>query len=98
MTTDNIKDGDYIYTPVFKGVYSDGGIIPDFGSSSDDLDMYDEWKNKILRESIAKSSLIKIRRIKNKYYFTKGKLYEVGLFLKENNIDSVFINAELSSL
>jgi len=26
-------------------------------------DMYDEWKNELLRESTAKSSLIKVRKI-----------------------------------
>lgn len=62
-------------------------------------DMYDEWKNILLRESVAKSSLIKVRKVHSSTYFTKGKLNELGYFLKDNSeINVVFINATLTSL
>ena len=56
--------------------------------------MYDEWKNILLRESMAKSSLVKVRKIHSSKFFTKGKLNDFGYFLKENKkINVVFINA-----
>jgi len=62
-------------------------------------DMYDEWKNVLLRESVAKSSLIRVRKVHSSTYFTKGKLNELGYFLKDNSdINVVFVNATLTSL
>ena len=42
--------------------------------SSDDSDLFNEWKNKIMRNSLAKSSLIKIKQTKTNSFFTKGKV------------------------
>jgi 50S ribosomal subunit-associated GTPase HflX len=57
-------------------------------------DMFDEWKNELLRESVAKSSLIKVRKIHSTTFFTKGKLNDLGYFLKDNkDINVVYINA-----
>ncbi len=65
----------------------------------DSLDFYDEWKNVLLRESVAKSSLVKCRKIHSSTYFTKGKLNELGYFLKDNKrINVVFVNAQLTAL
>lgn len=65
----------------------------------DPLDLYDEWKNVLLRESVAKSSLVKCRKIHSSTYFTKGKLNELGYFLKDNKrINVVFVNAQLTAL
>jgi hypothetical protein len=36
--------------------------------------MFNEWKNKILRTSIAKSSLMKVKSTSSKNYFSKGKV------------------------
>jgi len=61
--------------------------------------MYDEWKNQLLRESIAKSSLIKMRKSHSTTFFTKGKMNDLGFFLKENpKIDLVFVNSVLTSM
>jgi len=49
-------------------------------------DMQDEWKNELLRESVAKSSLIKIRSVHSGTYFTKGKLNDLGYFLRKMKI------------
>ena len=65
----------------------------------EEADLYDEWKNELLRESIAKSSLIKVRQIHSSTFFTKGKLNELGHFLKENkSINVVFVNSTLTAL
>ncbi|EGR31247.1 hypothetical protein IMG5_115070 [Ichthyophthirius multifiliis] len=94
----NLKDGDYIYTPYFKGTYYKSGIIVDLESESDeDADLQHEWQNRLLRESIAKSSLMKVKRIIGKTYFTKGKLLDLGLYIKDKNIDCVFINSEITT-
>jgi len=71
----------------------------DQAEDNQDYDMYDEWKNELLRESVAKSSLIKVRRIHSSTYFTKGKLNDLGYFLKDNeDINVVFINSTLTAL
>jgi len=51
-----------------------GAIAVDLDSDSDDGDMYHEWKNKIMRASLAKSSLMKVRNTKASTFFTKGKV------------------------
>jgi hypothetical protein len=62
-------------------------------------DLYDEWKNELLRESVAKASLIKCRKIHSSTFFTKGKLNDLGYFLKDNKrINVVFVNAQLTGL
>ena len=69
------------------------------GQDDDSFDLYDEWKNVFLRESVAKSSLVKCRKIHSSTYFTKGKLNELGYFLKDNKrINVVFVNAQLTAL
>jgi 50S ribosomal subunit-associated GTPase HflX len=71
----------------------------DQAEDNEDYDMYDEWKNELLRESVAKASLIKVRRIHSSTYFTKGKLNDIGYFLKDNeDINVVFINSTLTAL
>lgn len=78
--------------------------------SSDDGDLFNEWKNKIIRNSLAKSSLIKIKQTKTNSFFTKGKvliklnkflnnnnkLYSIAEYVKETQTDALFINTELS--
>ncbi len=69
------------------------------GQDDEQMDMYDEWKNILLRESFAKSSLVRVRKIHSSTFFTKGKLNELGYFLKDNKrINVVFINAQLTAL
>jgi predicted RNA-binding protein YlxR (DUF448 family) len=64
-----------------------------------EADMYDEWKNILIRESMAKSSLIRVRKIHSSTFFTKGKLNELGYFVKDNkDINVIFVNATLTSL
>lgn len=61
--------------------------------------MEDEWRNILLRESMAKSSLVKIRQIHSGTYFTKGKLNELGYYIKDNPaINVVYVNTQLTSL
>lgn len=67
-------------------------------SSESDGDLYDEWKNKILRKSFALSSLVRVRQMKGKTLFSKGKIIEIGEFIKQNEVDAVFINCELSPM
>lgn len=64
-------------------------------------DLYDEWKNELLRESVAKSSLIRVRKVHSSTYFTKGKLNDIGYFLKEKenkDVNVVYVNATLTAL
>ncbi len=71
----------------------------DENDDNEEYDLYDEWKNELLRESVAKSSLIKVRKIHSSTFFTKGKLNDLGYFLKDNpEINVVFINSQLTAL
>ena len=91
-----MRDGDYVYTPEVQGVYWKGGIIVD--AHEEEADLYDEWKNKILRDSFAKNSLINVRRVSSGSFFTRGKLNEVGQYLKTVDVDVVYINAMLTPI
>jgi 50S ribosomal subunit-associated GTPase HflX len=79
-----------------QGVFWKGGIIVD--AEEDHIDPYDEWKNKLVRDSFAKSSLISVRKVSSSIFFTKGKLNEIGQFIKGKNIDVVFVNSMLTPL
>ncbi|CAD8182728.1 unnamed protein product [Paramecium pentaurelia] len=68
----------------------------DFQINEDDLGH--EWRNKIIRNSIAKSSLVKIPRIHSTTFFTKGKLAMLGQHIQSKRINAVFINHELTPL
>lgn len=95
--SDFCKSIDYVYTPHFQGVYWNKGIILDVESDEDDFN--DEWKNKIVRESKAKSSLIKVKRTSSGTFFTRGKLNEIGQYLKSlDHVDVVFINTMLTPM
>lgn len=63
--------------------------------SESEGDLYREWRDKILRESLANASLVKIKHITKKIYFTKGKLHYIADYLKLIDFDCLFINAEL---
>jgi hypothetical protein len=94
----NLKSGQYVYGPHVRGIYFKGGVELDF-ADEEDLGMFDEWKDKLTRESMAKSSLIKLRKTHGGTYFTKGKLNDLGYFLKEQtDVNMVFINTILSPL
>ena len=67
-------------------------------SSDSSEDLANEWRNKIIRKSIAKSSLLKVKKIHASNFFTKGKLIELGEFVAENNINAIFINTNLTPL
>ena len=76
-----------------------GGIIIELDNDEGSDDLYDEWKNVLLRESVAKSSLIKVRKVHSGTFFQKGKLIDLGFFIKERKkINVVYINAQLTSL
>jgi len=95
----NIMDGDYVYTPCFQGVYWKGGVIVDaFASSEEEEDLYDEWHDKLKRESLAKNSLIKVKAISGSTFFTKGKLLEIGEYIKDTKPDIVFMDTLLTPL
>lgn len=91
------KNGDYVKMgDVLKGVYYQGGVLAGGSDSEDENQLYDEWKNILLRESLALSSLIKVKNIKASTFFTKGRLNELGQFLQKNKVDIIFVNSTLS--
>lgn len=79
---EGIKDGDYVYGPNLKGVFYKTGVIIDVEDTATDSE--DEWKNLNVRESLARSCMIRTRKQSSTTFFTKGKLNEIGLFIKEN--------------
>lgn len=95
---EGIVNGDYVYGPDIQGVYFKGGVILDL---EDDVQLRakDEWSDVTLRESVAKSSLVRCRQISSSNFFTKGKLNELGLFIKETpEVNVVFINSSLTAI
>lgn len=95
LSETRVKDGEYIHIPYFSGIYQSGDLLLDLSSESDDTIAH-EWRNKIIRESIAKSSLLKVKRIHSSTFLSKGKVQTLGEFIKENKINAVFINSTLS--
>jgi 50S ribosomal subunit-associated GTPase HflX len=66
-------------------------------SDTEEEDVYDEWKNLLLRETLALSGIVKVKTIKSSTFFTKGRLFELADFLKKNkNVEVIFINATLT--
>ena len=70
----------------------------DMESSGSDDEVYDEWKNKIIRNSIAKSSLMKRKKIHGTYFFSRGRLVMLGDYILQNNVNALYVNHELSAL
>ena len=98
MRRENVRDGDYVYGPAVRGVYYRGGVILDFDEDPSQNE-FDEWRNANLRESIARSSLVRCRRISSTNFFTKGKLNELGMLLKEQEqVNVVFENTSLTAV
>jgi small GTP-binding protein len=95
LEKENIKDGDFVYAGKIKGIYYNGGILGG-GSESESEDIYDEWKNILLRESLANSSLVKVKNIKASTFFTKGRLNEICQYLQHSKADVIFVNTTLS--
>ena len=59
-----------------------GGIVLDL-ENDPQVHSDTEWENASLRESIAKSSIVRCRQESSTTFFGKGKLNEIGLFIKE---------------
>lgn len=95
---ERISNGDYVYGPGVRGVYFKEGVILDL-TEDEDLNEESEWHNVNLRESIARSSIIRCRKISSTNFFSKGKMNELGLYIKEtSDINVVFINSSLSAI
>lgn len=98
LRRENIRDGDYVYGPGIRGVFYRGGVILDFDEDPSKKEQ-DEWRNANLRESVARSCLVRCRKVSSTNYFTKGKLNELGLHIKENpDINVVFVNTSLTGI
>lgn len=98
MKEEGIVDGDYVYSHAVNGVYFKGGLIVDVHEDGNAFEN-DEWKNENLRESVAQGSMVRCRQISSTNFFTKGKLNELGLFIKDNErINVVYVNSALSAV
>lgn len=74
-------------------------MVVDLSSSDEsDGDMFSEWGNELLRQSFAKSCLIRVRKVSSKNYLNRGKLHEIGTYIKNNDINAVYFNTELSTI
>ena len=76
-----------------KGVYFRGGVVLDFEGEEDEME--EEWRS----DTLAGSCVVKCRKISGTTYFTKGKLNDLGYFLKDNAaVNVVFVNTTLTSM
>ena len=93
MAVEGIQDGDFVYAPNMKGVYYQGGLVLDFEGEEDELE--EEWRS----DTLAGSCVVKCRKISGTTFFTKGKLNDLGYFLRDNQaINVVFVNASLTTM
>ncbi len=94
----DIQDGDYVYTPHFKGVLhlKQNQIELDF-TDSEDEDL-GQWTNTYLRSKLAVSSLLKIRDRKGKTLLNNQSMHEVGQHVKEKGVNAIFINTTLTTV
>lgn len=87
-----------MYGPSVQGVFYETGILLDLDEDEAMKDQ-EEWSNVNLRESIARSSIIRCRKLSPTTFFTKGKLNELGLFIKETpSINVVYLNTSLTAV
>lgn len=94
----DVQDGDYVYTPHFKGVLhlKQQQIELDFtDSENEDLG---QWTNTHLRSKLAVSSLLKIRDRKGKTLLNNQSMHEVGQHVKERGVNAIFINTTLTTV
>ncbi|CAD8197310.1 unnamed protein product [Paramecium pentaurelia] len=70
--------------------------LQDFQQNENDLSH--EWKDLIIRNSIAKSSLVKLPSIHSTTFFSKSKITMLGQHIQQKQINAVFINHELTQL
>ena len=98
---EGIKDGDYVYSVGWQGVYWKGGLILDLNEEWDKAGREsvfgpdEDWRN----ESLASSCIVKCRKVSGTTYFSKGVLNELGLFIKEKpDVNVVYVNATLTSM
>jgi hypothetical protein len=64
---------------------------------AEEEDVYDEWKNILLRETLALSSLVRVKVIKSSTFFPKSRLVEIGEYLKQHkDVEVLFINTSLT--
>lgn len=98
---EGIKDGDYVYSVGWQGVYWRGGLIVDMleewdkGHKQQVFGAEDDWRS----ESLAGSSIVKLRKVSSTTFFTKGILNEIGYTIKDKpEVNVIFINSTLTSM
>jgi 50S ribosomal subunit-associated GTPase HflX len=65
--------------------------------SDDELsDENDEWRNVNIRENLALNSICSINNVKASTFFSKGRLNEIGNYLRETDADILYVNTSLS--
>lgn len=86
---------DFLKNHFYFSYKKNNGII---ASASDDEseDINDEWKNLNVREELALSSICSVSNIKASTFFSKGRLSEIGNYLRKTDVDVVFVNTSLS--
>jgi len=64
------------------------------GEQDEQDDDEEEWKS----DTLAGSCVIRCRRLSGTTYFTKGKLNDIGHFIKDNeDVNVVYVNTILTS-
>lgn len=65
------------------------------GEQDEQDDDEEEWKS----DTLAGSCVIRCRRLSGTTYFTKGKLNDIGHFIKDNeDVNVVYVNTILTSM
>lgn len=83
-----------------KGYYYNGKMLLDLDETdeeSDEEEIGDEWTNAELRQSIALSNMIRIRKPSANHFFGSGKVLEIASFISEKYVSTLFINTILTA-
>lgn len=102
---EELKNWDRVeaYGTGLTGFYWNGKMLLDLDFSDESNSDGDEWTNADLRNSIAASSIIKIRRPSSSQFFGRGKvkykqLQEISNFIENHSITTLYINSILTAL
>lgn len=97
---DELHIGDRVEVPGtgLKGWYYKEGLMVDMNSILTSSDEENEWENQALRESIAETSIIRVRDERSPTLFGSGQVRDLGVYIAEIRPSIVFINHNLTTL
>ena len=97
---EELRVGDRVEVPGtgLKGWYYKEGLMVDMNSILTSSDEEDEWTSQTLRESIAVTSIIRVRDERCPTLFGSGQVKDLGVYIAKIRPSVVFVNHILTTL